>query len=565
MYDFKKSIMASLKTYKCDLVLKNATFINVFTQSLEIGDIGICNDIIVGIGDYEGSLEIDCSDKIISPGFIDAHVHIESSMVIPQIYGNLALRNGVTSVIADPHEIANVHGINGIKFMIDNSYNTDLDVYYMMPSCVPSISFEDNGHTLNSEDLEKFLDNPKVLGLGEVMDVSSVLNTEDGMMKKLMCFRKKYIDGHAPNVSGKELNAYITAGVKTDHECSTLEDATEKIRRGMYVIIREGSAAKNLKALLPAIDENNYQRFLFCSDDRHLEDLIEEGSINNSIKLSIQEGIDPIKAYTMASYNGYNCYGLKDKGAIAPGYKADLVILNDLVSVDIHSVIKSGKLFENISQNIATNNMKKSVNVTPIDESLFSIKSKDKYINIIGVEPHSLETKALVENFNTEENFYITAKDKDILKIGVIERHKNSGHSAVGFIKGLGLKNCAIAQTISHDSHNIIVVGDNDKDMTVAVNTLIEIGGGIVVVSKGEVIDSLSLEIGGIMTNSSAEFVYDKLKNLNNIIKSYGLNPGFDAFITLSFMALPVIPELKLTTKGLFHYDKFDFIPLTFN
>lgn len=565
MSSLEKKIKASLNLEKCDLVLKNATFINVFTQSLDKGDIGICDDIIIGIGTYEGNTEIDCTNKVVSPGFIDSHVHIESSMVTPKLYGSLALKNGVTTVIADPHEIANIQGKNGISFMINDSNNTDLDAYFMMPSCVPAINFEENGYTLKSSDLKEFIDNSKVLGLGEVMDVSSVVSRDSSMMDKLNSFSNKYIDGHAPNLKGENLNGYITAGVKTDHECSTLEDALEKIRKGMYVIIREGSAAKNLEGLLPAINDKNYHRFLFCSDDRHLEDLIEEGSINHAIKLSIKLGLDPIKAYTIGTYNGYCCYGLKDKGAIAPGYKADLVILNDIKEVDILKVIKNGLLQDFAITKDPSQNNDNSINLNKITENIFAIDNINKFINVIGVKPGSLETNSLVETFNNEEEFKKSIKEKDILKLSVIERHKNTGHYSLCFIKGLGLKNCSIAQSISHDSHNIIVVGDDDKDMALAVNTLIDIKGGIVIVSRGEVLDSLSLEIGGIMTNNDSLFVYEKLKSLNTIIKKHGLNPGFDAFITLSFMALPVIPELKLTTKGLFHYGKFSLIPLTFD
>lgn len=561
----RKSRCATIENDKCDLVLKNGKFINVFTEEIEEGDIGIIDDTIIGIGSYNGVKEIDCSSKIICPGFIDGHIHVESSMVTPESYGNVALKNGVTTVVADPHEIANVLGTEGIEFMLDNSQKSLLDIYFMMPSCVPAVSFEENGAILSAEDLSKFIDKPEVIGLGEVMDVPSVINQVPSMINKLNAFKEKIIDGHAPEISYRNLNQYILSGIKTDHECSSKKEALEKIKLGMYVLIREGSAAKNLKDLILAVNDKNFRRFLFCTDDRHLEDLVEEGSINNAIRLSIQQGIDPIKAYIMGSYNGYTCYGIKNKGAIAPGYKADLVILNDLVKVDICKVIKSGKEIDNNKKPSYTLKSKNTMNIEKVEEENFKIISNGSKVNVIGVNPGSLETKLLVKPSNAVDGYLDMNEYEDILKIGVFERHKNTNNYSLGYLSGLGIKNCAIAQSIAHDSHNIIVVGDNDGDMAKAVNKLIDIGGGITIVRDGMLIDSLSLEIGGLMTNLPIDYVYNKLKNLNSIVKSYGLTPDMDAFITLSFMSLPVIPEVKLTSKGLFSYDLFKFIKLSFD
>lgn len=561
----RKSRCATIENDKCDLVLKNGKFINVFTEEIEEGDIGIIDDTIIGIGSYDGVKEIDCSSKIICPGFIDGHIHVESSMVTPESYGNVALKNGVTTVVADPHEIANVLGTEGIEFMLDNSQKSLLDIYFMMPSCVPAVSFEENGAILSAEDLSKFIDKPEVIGLGEVMDVPSVINQVPSMINKLNAFKEKIIDGHAPEISYRNLNQYILSGIKTDHECSSKKEALEKIKLGMYVLIREGSAAKNLKDLILAVNDKNFRRFLFCTDDRHLEDLVEEGSINNAIRLSIQQGIDPIKAYIMGSYNGYTCYGIKNKGAIAPGYKADIVILNDLVKVDICKVIKSGKEIDNNKKPSYTLKSKNTMNIEKVEEENFKIISNGSKVNVIGVNPGSLETKLLVKPSNAVDGYLDMNEYEDILKIGVFERHKNTNNYSLGYLSGLGIKNCAIAQSIAHDSHNIIVVGDNDGDMAKAVNKLIDIGGGITIVRDGMLIDSLSLEIGGLMTNLPIDYVYNKLKNLNSIVKSYGLTPDMDAFITLSFMSLPVIPEVKLTSKGLFSYDLFKFIKLSFD
>ncbi len=556
---------ATLKNFKCDLVLKNARFINVFTEEIQQGDIGIIDDTIIGIGNYSGLKEIDCSSKYVSPGFIDGHIHIESSMVTPESYGTVALKNGVTTVIADPHEIANVLGEEGIRFMMDNSCKTPLDIYFMMPSCVPAVYFEENGSVLYAEELSKFICDNRVIGLGEVMDVPSVLEEVPSMIDKLSTFKNKVIDGHAPHISYKELNQYILSGIKTDHECSTKEEAIEKVNLGMYVLIREGSAAKNLKDIIGAVNNKNYSRFLFCTDDRHLEDLVDEGSINHAIKLSIEMGLDPIKAYIMGSYNGYICYGIKDKGAIAPGYKADLVILNNLEEVSIYKVVKSGKEIVSNKKVNSVTEVKNTMNMNKVYEDDFKILACGNKINIIGVTPGSLETKLIVKPSIIKDNYLQTCEYEDVLKVGVFERHKRTNHHTLGFLSGLGLKNCAIAQSIAHDSHNVIVIGDNDKDMAKAVNELIYIGGGIVVVSNDMVIDSLPLEIAGLMTASPVEYIYDKLKNMNSTIKEYGLTPGMDPFITLSFMSLPVIPEIKITSKGLFLYDLFNFIEVSFN
>lgn len=553
-----------MENEKCDLVIKNAKFINVFTEELEEGDIGIIDDTIIGIGNYSGEIELDCTGKIISPGFIDCHLHIESSMVTPEAYGEIALKNGVTSIVADPHEIANVLGEEGIEFMLQSSQLTALNIYFMVPSCVPAVSFEENGGKLTADKLIAFKNNEKVLGLGEVMDVPAVTSYQEEMIAKLYAFKDKCIDGHAPRVTGKQLNQYILSGITTDHECSSEKEALEKLSRGMYILIREGSAAKNLKDLIGAVNDKNFRRFALCTDDRHVEDILEKGTINYSIKKCINNGIDPIKAYIMGTFNGYNIYGLKKMGAIAPGYKADLVILDSLREVKINKVIKSGKVVNNkikASKLEAINTM----NIEKIEKETFNIRPEGEYTNIIEVIPHSLETNHIIKPTKIKDGYIAFNEEEDILKVGVFERHKYTGHYALGFIKGLGLKNCAIAQSVAHDSHNIIVVGDNEEDMTKAVNTSIDIGGGIVLVSKGKILESLSLEIGGLMTNASINYVYDKVKSLNEGVKKLGLKEGIDPFITLSFMSLPVIPSLKLTTKGLFSYEKFTLIPLSYN
>jgi adenine deaminase len=559
------NINVAMKRTKASLVLKNASIVNVYTQTIEKNDIAINNDKIIGIGKYDGICEIDCSGLFVAPGFIDAHVHIESSMVTPEIYSHLVIKRGVTSIIADPHEIANVLGAEGIELMLHSSENGVIDTFFMLPSCVPAVEFEDNGAVLKADVLTKFIDNPHILGLGEVMDVNAVTSCNESMIEKIAMTRKshKNIDGHCPQVNNKELNTYLCSGINTDHECTDTNEALEKVRLGMYVMLREGSAARNLINLLLAVDHGNYNRFLFCTDDRHIEDIIGEGSIDNCIRIAIKEGLDPIKAYTIASFNAANCYNLKDRGAIAPGLKADLVIFEDIKKLNIKNIIKNGKVYDNNEtySKVAT---KASVNLDFIKEDLFHIKGRGQIVNVIKVQPGTLETTKEKRNITIENGLLkkVVEEGEIVNKIAVFERYKNSGKHFVGFIEGLGLKGAAIAQTIAHDSHNIIVLGDNDKDMEVAVNSIIRKNGGIVIVADGKLLDFLSLPIGGLMTCESPEIVLDKISRLNILARKYGINKGFDPFLTLAFMALPVIPNLKITARGLFDYNSFSFIDL---
>jgi adenine deaminase len=561
-------IMASKGNSKSQLVIKNIGIINVFTQEIEVADIAIHNGEIVGIGVYDGEIEVDGSNKYAAPGFIDAHVHVESSMMTPPFFSRALLKRGITAVIADPHEIANVHGIQGVEFMIKELESSVIDIHYMAPSCVPAVAFESGGAVLSAEDLITLKKYKSITGLAEVMDVEAVLSCEEDMLKKLDAFKETIIDGHAPLLSQKALNAYITAGVKTDHECSNAEEALEKVRRGMYVLIREGSAAKNLKELLPAVTDFNYHRFLFCTDDRHADDLFEEGSIDNVVRKAIKLGMDPIKAITIASYNVAKCYDLKSVGALSPGYKADILIFRDLDNLELQSIVKDGNIVDSkgyqvkpqmdTKQNSVEMN-KNSMNINPINSEMLKVKAEGQTINVIEAESGSLITNTLKCSFEEHEGVVEKVDCKDVLKITVLERHKATGNYYVGYIKGLGIKGCSIAQTISHDSHNIIAIGEKDEDIAIAVNALIASGGGIAIAAEGEIRGILKLPIGGLMKEKPIEVVAQEFKELREILKEFSIKKDNDVFLTLSFMSLPVIPHIKITSKGLFDFDSFSF------
>lgn len=562
MEKLRSNVDTALGNQKADLVLKNASIVNVFTQTIDKDDIAINGDTIVGIGSYSGEKEIDCTGYFVSPGFIDSHVHVESSKITPEIFSRILIKKGVTTCIADPHEIANVLGEDGIKFMLDNSKDSPVYIFFMMPSCVPALDIEDNGATLNSENLAKFIGDTRVLGLGEVMDVPSVVNSENSMVSKLNLFRNKVIDGHCPKIDNYSLNAYVNQDIKTDHECTTPDEAIKKIKKGMYVMLRQGSAAKNLRELLPAVNSDNFHRFLFCTDDKDIVDLIEKGSIDDNIRIAIEEGLDPIKSITLATLNAAECYELKRRGAIAPGYKADLVILEDLNKIKIKDVIKNGVLYlENASKYFNTA-VKPSMNIEFVKEDYFKIKAKTNKVNVIKVIPSSIETKKVIREVSVKSGYVDKLLSEDIMKIAVFERHKRTGKYSVGFIEGLGIKDCSIAQTIAHDSHNIIVVGSNDRDMKVAVNSIISIGGGVAIASEGKLMEQLSLPIAGLMTSKEPGGVVDKIKKLSIICKQYGMKEDKDVFLTLGFMALPVIPEIRITARGIFDFNKNKFVDL---
>lgn len=567
------NIKAANKDISCDLVVKNISVVDVFQCTSFICDVAVKNGFIVGLGEYSGESEIDGTGKFICPGLIDSHAHIESSMLTPNEYYKTALLHGVTSLIADPHEIANVMGQAGIEFMINSSKNLPFDFYFMLPSCVPSTPFENSGAVLNSEDLKTFYNNSNVLGLAEVMDYPSVSNCNDDMINKLFdaISSNSIIDGHGAGLDTHAVNVYSTANIKTDHECCNYKQLQDRVRRGIYVLMREGTVAKNLKDLLKGASIFNSRRLCLCTDDKHIDDLDKNGSIDTSIKMCIDGGLAPEIAIQMATLNAAECYKLKNKGAIAPSYVADFIILDSLKEFKINSVYKNGKLV--VSNNTLINDMNNSnlssklsnsINLPKLTKDSFKIDTKNKTIlNVIELIPNKLESNHIrinIDELNINDEFKCLTTNDNLLKIAVIERHKNTGNIGLGVLKGLNLKSGAIATTISHDSHNLIVCGTNDDDILLAVEELKKINGGVIVVNEGKVLSSVSLEIGGIITARASDEVIDNLNKLHDAIKVIAPNINFNPFLTLSFLSLPVIPDIKITDKGLFNVKDFHFI-----
>lgn len=563
----KRAALASGKK-TCSLVLKNCKIINVFNGRIIESNIAIDHGKIIGIGNYEGENVVDLVGKYVAPGLIDSHMHMESTLVTPEQMSRIIVPRGTTTVIADPHEIANVSGIEGIKYMIDATENTALNAFFMLPSCVPATPYENSGYILERKELSELIDNPIVLGLGEVMDYPSVINGNLPMLEKLEMADRMIIDGHGPNLTGKDLNAYMINGIRTDHECTTLEEMEERIGLGMYVAIREGTAARNLDVLIKGVNTHSKQQCMFCTDDKHPEDILKNGHIDYNVKRAISLGIDPITAIQMATINPARCYNLRDIGAIAPGYDADLIVFDNFENFDIEMVYKKGylvaknkkALFETTS--IDSKRVEDTVKIKSIEPERLKLHLDSDVANVIRITSGSIVTEHVVRRvyLDSDGNF-ISNKHLDITKIAVIERHGKTDNVGIGLVENFHLKGGAIATTIAHDSHNIIVLGDNDQDMALAVNELVRLQGGITIASKGKVLDSLALPIAGLMSNESMEFVADKLSHLRALARTeLGIPEALEPFMTLSFLALPVIPELKITDRGYFDVGKFNFI-----
>ncbi|MBD8068008.1 adenine deaminase [Bacillus sp. PS06] len=571
----KVRIDASSKREKADVVIKNGRIIDVFTSDIIQADVAITNGVIVGIGDYDGKEIIDAKNHYICPSFIDSHVHIESSMVSPQEFAKVVLPHGVTTIIADPHEIANVSGIKGIQYMLDSSDQLPLNVFMMLPSCVPATPYENAGAILNASDLSPLYDHPRVLGLGEVMDYPSVASASEDMLYKIhdAHSKGKKIDGHAAGLGSDAINIYTAVGIKTDHESVTAQEAVDRIRRGMYLIIRQGSVAKDLPNLIGVVTNRNSRRCLFGTDDKHIDDLIHEGSIDHHVRLAIQYGVDPIIAIQMASLNAAECYGLTEKGAIAPGYDADFLIIKDLQRMEIDQVYSRGKLVAKEGRYLVNHkttladipsSLINSVHIHDINKSDLSINITTKQkANIIEIIPNSLVTNHLIEEVTSNQGQFVPSIEKDQLKLVVIERHSTKNNIGLGIVKGLRIKKGAIATTIAHDSHNLIAAGTNDEDLIFASEEMIKMGGGLLVVENQQVLASLPLTISGLLSEHRFEIVNEQLNVINHALNEIGASAEFHPFLTLSFLALPVIPKLKMTDLGLFDVTKFKHIELT--
>lgn len=554
---------------KVELVLKNCKIVNVFSHEIGHGDIAIDSGKIIGVGDYKGHKEIDLEGKYVAPGLIDSHEHLESAMVTPAQMSRVVIPRGTTTIIADPHEIANVCGIKGIEFMMKSVAQTPLNAFFMMPSCVPATPFETSGAHLLAKDLEPWMKENNVLGIGELMDYPGVISGREDIIDKMMIAQDKIIDGHGPVIEGKELNAYMIGGVKTDHECSNVKEMKSRLDRGMYIAIREGSAARDLKTLIQGVTDATSRRCTLCTDDKNPEDILKEGHIDFSIRKAIELGCDPITAIQMATINTAECYHLRDIGAIAPGFDADLIILDDLKAFNVLQVYKKGIKVAEDNQALFdvtetdTSDVIETVNIKPVAKDDLKVKLSSDIVNVISVQPFSLVTERNIRKVNIdEEGYFEEHKYIDIIKMAVIERHHATGNIGLGLVENFKLKNGAIATTIGHDSHNLIVIGDNDDDMLKAIHAVESLEGGIAVVAGGEV-HTLQLRIAGLMSDQPMEFVAERLKYLLNIAyEDLGVNKHIDPFMTLSFLALPVIPDIKLTDKGLFDVVKFDFMEI---
>ena len=550
----QRIIAAAAGREPADLVLKNATFVNVFSNELSTMDIAVAEGLIVGMGSYQGRSEVDCTGKIVLPGFLDAHIHLESSLVSPTEFVKAVLPHGTTTVVTDPHEIANVMGTDGIEYMLQATEDLPVDVRFMLPSCVPATPLDESGAILDYRAIDSFYDHPRVQGLAEMMNFVGAINGDEQTVEKIVAAQAhhKKIDGHAPDLQGNALNAYIAAGVYSDHECHDVKDAIAKLERGQFIMIREGTAARNLEALMPLLTGKYADRCMFCTDDKHPNDLLEKGHIDYIVKKAISLGADPITAVKVACHNAARYFLLNNRGGISPGYLADFVIIDNFQNFNIEQVYKKGVLMVDHGEiqdfpspeiePYLVERAHKTFHVAALTAEDFVEKRPRGIIGMVDGEITTVDA-GYSDRIDVEY---------DVLKIAVVERHKNTHHIGIGYIQGYGLKSGAVATSISHDSHNIIVVGTNETDMAAAVNRVVELNGGIVVWDGGQPVAEVPLAIAGIMSDEPLVTVNEKLETAKDAAHKLGVNPGIDPFMTLSFMALPVIPSLRITTRGVF-------------
>lgn len=570
--ELKKLIDTAAGRVSADLVIKNCKIVNVFSGKIQEGDIAFSGNQIAGIGEYEGVKVIDAEGRYAAPGFIDSHIHIESSYVSPEEIGRLLVPHGGTTIMADPHEIVNVCGIAGLDYMMKAAENTVLDVKYELPSCVPATPFEHAGAVIDAEAMKEPITREGIAGLGEFMNFPGVINAAESDLDKIVVAKQegKFIDGHGPGITGKELNAYASARIAADHECSTVEEMNDRLERGMYILLRQGSVCHNLRTLIKGVTADNSRRCLLCSDDRQPKTILQEGHLDNHLRICVEEGLDPVTAIRMATLNAAECFDLKDRGAIAPGYRGDVVLLDDLkdfhvnrVFVEGELVAEEGKYLPEIKKcDIAS--VKGSVIVKDFSKEKFKMHLKSNKVNVIQILPGGVVTAKDIAEIELDANGeFVRNPEVDLVKVAVVERHQGTGNVACGFLKGYGIKEGAVALSVAHDSHNIIVVGVNDEEMEFAVNSLIEQEGGIVLVKEGKVIESMPMPIAGLMSDQSGEWVDQKLTDIHE--KAYeelGICGDVEPVMTLCFMSLAVIPEIKLTDMGLFDVTTFSFIPV---
>jgi len=569
MAPLKEKIRIASGEGKADLLIKNGRVVDVFSGEIEKKDVAILGDTIVGFGDYPARKILDVKGDFLCPGFIDGHVHIESSMVTIPEFARAVLPNGTTSVVIDPHEIANVLGQKGVRFMAKSATGAPLNVFIMIPSCVPATPMETSGAVLRANDLKPLLKEPWATGLAEMMNFPGVIFRDPEVLKKIEMAKGKRIDGHAPSLSGKGLSAYLTAGIRSDHECTTLKEAKEKLKNGMWIMIREGTTARNLKDLLPLVTPKNSRRLLFVTDDRHPKELLEEGHINSMVKQAIHWGLDPILAIQMATLNAAEYFRLDDLGAIAPGYRADIVTFDHLSRFQIKKVFKDGVwvaedgkiLLPSMARTTLSSPLRRKLRIKAMKREDLLLRSDQPLAKVIQLIPGQIVTKKVMKKVVLKDGVAYPNLKEDVIKIIVVERHRATGNMGIGFVQGFGLKKGAIGSTVAHDSHNLVIVGTNDLDILKTIEVIQSMGGGLAAVSDGKALASLPLPIAGLMAEVSVAEVNKRLENLLRAARSLGCRIP-DPFMVLSFLSLPVIPELKITDKGLVDVNKFKIVPV---
>lgn len=572
-YSLKKRIDTAAGRIPAEIIITNCKIVDVYNSSIIEGkSIAITDGCIAGIGDYQGEHVIDAKGQYAVPGFIDGHIHIESSYVTPEEIGKLLVPRGATTIIADPHEIVNVCGMDGMNYMLEAAKGTKLDIRYMLPSCVPATPFEHAGAVIDAETMKEPIKEAQILGLGEFMNYAGVVEADDDVMNKLLVAinEGKLIDGHNPGLAGNDLNAYAVCGIHTDHECSTAEEMLDRLSRGLYILLREGSACHNLRTLLKAVTPANSRRCLLCSDDRQPETILRSGHLDNHLRICAEEGIDPITAIQMASLNAAECYGLKDRGAIAPGLRADIVLLDNLDEFNVQRVFIKGEEVAKDAKYLPEvhrcdiSAVRGSFHVKDFSIEKLRLKIKSEHVNVIDILPGGVVTaKGAADIKLNDQGEFAWQSGQDIVKAAVVERHQNTGNVALALLRGYGIKSGAVALSIAHDSHNIITVGTNDEDMAFAVENLVQQGGGIILVKNREVINFMPMVVGGIMSDKPGEWVSEKLAQIHeDAYGQLGINKDVEPVMTLCFMSLAVIPEIKLTDMGLFDVTQFAFIPI---